>query len=310
MTETILRVENLKTYFPIHTGLTRRKTNYFRAVDGITFDVKAGETLGVVGESGCGKSTMLRSIIGLLPLSFGTVELGGRPITMKAGDRRSVYKTMQMVFQDPYGSLDPRQTIGNTILEPLKVMHVYPRERWVERLYELLDMVGLNVDDADKFPHQFSGGQRQRVAIARALACNPKLVLLDEPVSALDVSIQAQVLNVLQDLQRELNLAYVFVSHDLSIVRYLSDRILVMQNGRMVEMADADELFCNPIHSYTRSLLDAIPIPDPDIEQPENNARDDSWEMENGEFDQTAQRGEEKNKQEWKLVAPNHYVAC
>lgn len=308
MAAPILRVENLKTYFPIYGGLTRHQMDVVRAVDGVTFEVARGETLGIVGESGSGKSTMLRSLIGLAPLSQGRVELEGRPVQLKGREAHRVRQTMQMVFQDPYASLNPRQTVGNAILEPIKIMHLYPRNHWPYRLSELLETVGLNREDADKLPHHFSGGQRQRIAIARALASNAQVILLDEPVSALDVSIQAQVLNVLEDLQRDLHLTYVFVSHDLAVVRYLSKRILVLHNGRMVEMADTEELFSHPVHSYTRALLSAIPLPDPEVEQAMAEKIDESWGTSEKDLLDPGQSIYE-NSGQWTLVRPGHYVA-
>lgn len=303
MTHPILQVENLRTYFPIQRGLFRRTTGFVRAVDGVTFDLLPGETIGIVGESGCGKSTLLRSIVGLIKPSSGTIQLDGNPLTASPRHNRQILRDMQMVFQNPYASLNPKATIGSIIREPLEVLQLLSKDKWNARVNELLQMVGLNPDDTMKFPHQFSGGQRQRIGIARALACSPRLLLLDEPVAALDVSIQAQVLNLLSDLQQDLGLTYVFVSHDLAVVRYLSTRILVLRHGRMIEMADTEELFANPLHPYTRTLLSAVPTLDPDVEQSKatENFADTS---------QTLQETttHEISEPEWKRVKPNHYV--
>ena len=306
MDQPILRVSQLKTYFPVHKGLLHRITDFVRAVDGITFDVMAGKTLGVVGESGCGKSTMLRSIIGIIKPTFGTVEINGKSVITPRHKSQTIYRTVQMVFQNPYASLNPKQTIGSIVEEPLKVLQLAPRNTWATRVKELLEMVGLNPDDAEKFPYQFSGGQRQRIGIARALACNPKLLLLDEPVAALDVSIQAQILNLLLDLQRKLHLTYVFVSHDLGVIRYVSNRILVLRDGHMVEMAETQELLNNPLHPYTRALLDAVPTPDPEIAQARAATRNDTMELDSEE---SGTRSESAIVTQWKCVKPNHYMA-
>lgn len=308
MTHPILQVENLRTYFPIQRGLFRRTTGFVRAVDGVTFDLLPGETIGIVGESGCGKSTLLRSIVGLIKPSSGTIQLDGNPLTASPRHNRQILRDMQMVFQNPYASLNPKATIGSIIREPLEVLQLLSKDKWNARVNELLQMVGLNPDDTMKFPHQFSGGQRQRIGIARALACSPRLLLLDEPVAALDVSIQAQVLNLLSDLQQDLGLTYVFVSHDLAVVRYLSTRILVLRHGRMIEMADTEELFANPLHPYTRTLLAAVPTLDPDVEQskaPENFADTSQTLQETTRLETTTH---EISEPEWKRVKPNHYV--
>lgn len=310
MKQPILQVGNLRTYFPIQKGLLRHTTGFIRAVDGITFDVMPGETIGIVGESGCGKSTMLRSILGLIKPSAGTVELDGTTITGAHHANRWIRENMQMVFQNPYASLNPKQTIGATIREPLQVLHHLPRDKWNSRVNELLQMVGLNPGDAIKFPHQFSGGQRQRIGIARALACNPRVLLLDEPVAALDVSIQAQVLNLLGDLQRDLDLTYVFVSHDLAVVRYLSARVLVLQHGKMIEMADTEELFDNPLHPYTSALLEAVPVPDPDFEQSRTTVYENTDVPElNVNIPTAMPTTSPEAGSIWTRVKPNHYVA-
>ncbi len=269
--ETLLRVTDLKMHFVADGGgIFRKPTGKVRAVDGISFDVKRGETVGLVGESGCGKSTVIRAIAQLYRPTSGSVLFEGQELTqLGKNDLLSARQDMQVVFQDPYASLNPRMTIGDTIAEPL---HVYrfrklirmSRHDVAKRVNELLDIVGLSRNYRNRYPHEFSGGQRQRVGIARALALRPKLILADEPVSALDVSIQAQVLNLLRELQKEFNLAYLFISHDLAVIKYISNRVAVMYLGKIVEMSKADVLYKNPLHPYTKALLSAIPIPDPE----------------------------------------------
>ncbi|MEU8673258.1 dipeptide ABC transporter ATP-binding protein [Streptomyces sp. NPDC048560] len=262
--EVLLRVSGLKKHFPIRKGLLQRTTGAVRAVDGIDFEVHAGETLGVVGESGCGKSTMGRLITRLLEPTAGTIEFEGRDIThLGVGGMRPMRRDMQMIFQDPYSSLNPRHTIGTIVGAPFKLQGVKPEGGVRKEVQRLLEVVGLNPEHYNRYPHEFSGGQRQRIGIARALALNPKLVVADEPVSALDVSIQAQVVNLLDDLQTELGLTYVIIAHDLSVVRHVSDRIAVMYLGKIVELADRESLYKAPMHPYTKALLSAVPIPDP-----------------------------------------------
>ena len=262
MSEYLLEVEHLKQYFPVRTGFS--KTVPLKAVDDVSFCIRPGETLGLVGESGCGKTTVGRSILRLYEPTGGTVKFNGEEVTKK--NINSLRKEMQMVFQDPYSSLDPRSTAEDIIGEPLDVYHLYSnRKERREKILELMEYVGLNAEHATRYAHEFSGGQRQRIGIARALAVNPKFIVCDEPVSALDVSIQAQVINMFEDLQEKLGVAYLFIAHDLLVVQHISKRIAVMYLGHIVETADADELMEHPIHPYTESLLSAVPVPDPNM---------------------------------------------
>ncbi|WP_420393155.1 ABC transporter ATP-binding protein [Acuticoccus sp.] len=267
MPEILLSLRDVKVHFAPQAGLFGGRGGTVRAVDGVSFDVHRGETLGVVGESGCGKSTTGLAIVRMVPITEGTVVFEGLDITQH--DRsamRPVRRRLQMMFQDPYGSLDPRMRVDEIVAEPLVAHGVGRGEERRRRVAELLDMVGLNKGMAERYPHEFSGGQRQRIGIARALALSPDLIVCDEPVSALDVSIQAQIINLLEDLQRELGLTYVFIAHDLAVVRHISDRILVMYLGRVVEVATRDELYADPRHPYTKALMSAVPVPDPDAE--------------------------------------------
>ncbi|MFJ2502322.1 MULTISPECIES: ABC transporter ATP-binding protein [unclassified Streptomyces] len=262
--EVLLKVTGLQKHFPIKKGLLQRNAGAVKAVDGIDFEVHSGETLGVVGESGCGKSTMGRLITRLLEPTAGKIEFDGRDIThLGVGGMRPMRRDMQMIFQDPYSSLNPRHTIGTIVGAPFKLQGVTPDGGVKKEVQRLLEVVGLNPEHYNRYPHEFSGGQRQRIGIARALALNPRLVVADEPVSALDVSIQAQVVNLLDDLQAELGLTYVIIAHDLSVVRHVSDRIAVMYLGKIVELADRESLYKAPMHPYTKALLSAVPIPDP-----------------------------------------------
>ncbi|MDH6224859.1 dipeptide ABC transporter ATP-binding protein [Streptomyces sp. MJP52] len=262
--EILLKVTGLQKHFPIRSGLLKRQTGAVRAVDGLDFEVRRGETLGVVGESGCGKSTMGRLITRLLEPTGGTVEFEGKDIThLGVGGMRPLRRDVQMIFQDPYSSLNPRHTIGTIVGAPFKLQGVTPEGGIKKEVQRLLEVVGLNPEHYNRYPHEFSGGQRQRIGIARALALKPKLVVADEPVSALDVSIQAQVVNLLDDLQQELGLTYVIIAHDLSVVRHVSDRIAVMYLGKIVELADRNSLYKSPMHPYTKALMSAVPIPDP-----------------------------------------------
>jgi len=267
--DTLLEVEDLKMYFPVTSGIVfQQKVADVKAVDGVSFTLKKGETLGLVGESGCGKTTAGRTILQLYKPTEGSIKFNGTELNgLKGNSLRAIRRDMQMIFQDPYGSLNPRMTCGDIVGEPLKVHKLTSsRQEYKERVSELLSTVGLSPYMSERYPHEFSGGQRQRIGIARALAVNPSLIVCDEPVSALDVSIQAQVINLLEDLQEKLDLTYIFIAHDLSVVKHISDRIAVMYLGHIVEIADRNELYENPVHPYTQALLSAIPIADPVLE--------------------------------------------
>ena len=267
MTEAVLTVQHLVKHFPIRSGLLRRQTGTIQAVSDISFQVGKGQTLGLVGESGCGKSTAGRSILGLIPATSGSVLFQGLEIVgADPGKLREARRHMQLVFQDPYASLNPKMSVQAIVSEPMKI-HDLHKGREVERVKDLMAVVGLNPEHVNRFPHEFSGGQRQRIGIARALAVEPDLLVLDEPVSALDVSIQAGVVNLLEDLQDELGLAYVFIAHDLGVVRHISDRVAVMYLGKIVEIGDAEDLYMRPAHPYTQALLSAVPLPDPRAER-------------------------------------------
>ncbi len=266
--EKLLEVKKLKMWFPIYRGILQRHVADVKAVDEIDFHVYRGETLGLVGESGCGKSTTGRAILQLYRPTGGQVIFQGRDlVTMKENELRPMRRQMQMIFQDPYASLNPRMTVGSIISEPLEVHNIGTKAERLERVRELLRVVGLNPYFINRYPHEFSGGQRQRIGVARALAVNPSFIVCDEPISALDVSIQAQIINLLEDLQEQFGLTYLFIAHDLSVVRHISDRIAVMYLGKIMEMADRDELYRNPMHPYSQALLSAVPIPDPVIEE-------------------------------------------
>jgi oligopeptide/dipeptide ABC transporter ATP-binding protein len=265
--ETLLRATGLHKHFPVRSrGVLRREVGRLRAVDGVDLEVRRGETLGLVGESGCGKSTLGRTLLRLTDVTDGRVEFDGRDIsTLSRAAMRPLRREMQMVFQDPFASLNPRKRVGAIVGMPLRVHRVASRAQLAGQVGELLELVGLRPEHAERFPHEFSGGQRQRIGIARALALRPKLLIADEPVSALDVSIQAQVVNLLADLQEELGLTYVFIAHDLSVVRQVSDRIGVMYLGKVVEVGPAEAVSSAPVHPYTEALLSAVPVPDPDV---------------------------------------------
>ena len=266
---TLVELDDVRVWFPIKSGLVLdRHVGDVKAVDGVTLTIERGETLGLVGESGCGKSTLGRAILRLYEPTSGRIVFDGRDITTAShSEMREVRRRMQMVFQDPYASLNPRHSVGRIVGEPLRVHGVASGKEVGTRVRQLLEVVGLPADAASRYPHEFSGGQRQRIGLARALALNPELVVCDEPVSALDVSIQAQIINLMEELQRELGLTYLFIAHDLAVVRHISTRIAVMYLGKIVEVATADDLYENPLHPYTITLLSAIPIPDPEIER-------------------------------------------
>ncbi|OIJ17595.1 peptide ABC transporter ATP-binding protein [Anaerobacillus alkalilacustris] len=265
MKKELLKVTDLKQHFPIKGGLLGRTVNHVKAVDGVNFTVYEGETVSIVGESGCGKSTTGRAILRLEEPTSGQVEFDGiNLLTLSKNEMRKKRKDLQIIFQDPYASINPRQTVRQVLEEAMEIQNVVPKSERTEKILELMETVGLGPHQIDRFPHEFSGGQRQRIGIARALSVDPKLIICDEAVSALDVSIQAQVINLLKRLQKEFKLTYLFISHDLGVVRHISDRIIVMYLGKIVEIADKKSLFTNPKHPYTRALLSAIPVPDPD----------------------------------------------
>ena len=299
--EPLIRVRNLVKHFPITSGiLIQRQVGAVKAVDDVTFDIFEGETLGLVGESGSGKSTTGRTILQLYKATSGSVHFGDTELTTLQGeDLRQMRRRMQMIFQDPYASLNPRMTVGNIIGEPLQIHGLYnTRNERQEYVESVMERVGLNPFYINRYPHEFSGGQRQRVGIARALALQPSFIVADEPISALDVSIQAQVVNLMQDLQEEFNLTYLFIAHDLSMIRYICRRVAVMYLGKIVELAETDELYENPLHPYTKVLLSAVPIPDPDVEKDRQRLIMDE------NFDYSEQESQLVE------VSPGHFVAA
>ncbi|RJR08244.1 dipeptide ABC transporter ATP-binding protein [Candidatus Parcubacteria bacterium] len=318
MTELLLQVENLKKHFPINGGIFGKKVGEVKAVDGVSFYVKKGETLGIVGESGCGKSTTGRLLLRLLDPTEGKVTFENKDVTtLSKEELRKVRREMQMIFQDPFASLNPRHTVEKILEEPLIVHGIGTKEERRRRVREMLEVVGLSSYHAKRYPHQFSGGQRQRIGIARSLMTNPKLIIADEPVSALDVSIQSQVLNLLEDLQKEYDLTYVFIAHDLGVVRHISDRVGVMYLGRLIELTDSEKLYEKPLHPYTQALLNAVPIPDPDfkreeieisgeIPSPSNPPAGCAFHTRCRECMDICKT----TRPEFKEIEPNHFVAC
>ncbi|GAB4261799.1 MAG: dipeptide ABC transporter ATP-binding protein [Pararhodobacter sp.] len=316
----LVEVTDLKMHFPIYGGLLRRQVGSVKAVDGISFDIFEGETLGVVGESGCGKSTAGRAVLRLYDPTAGSVKIDGTDIgSLSPEALRRKRPTMQMVFQDPQASLNPRMTVAGIIGEPLDEHTNWDRKKKLARIYELMDAVGLNRDFANRYPHAFSGGQRQRIGIARALALNPKFIVCDEPIAALDVSIQAQVVNLLEELQEQFGLTYMFISHDLSMVRHIADRVAVMYLGKIVELAPVEDLYDSPRHPYTEALLSAVPEPDPSIERRKDRI------VLKGDVPSPANPPKGCNfctrcpkvmdlcrnvEPDWREVAPGHFAAC
>lgn len=318
MSEVLVHVANLTKYFPIKAGMFGKEAGQVKAVDGLTFDIYQGETLGLVGESGCGKSTTGRLMIRLLEATAGRVEFEGKDVfAASPSEMRALRKDMQIIFQDPYASLNPRMSVGDIIAEPIKLYNLAAGSEIQKKVEYLLSCVGLAPYHARRYPHEFSGGQRQRVGIARALALNPKLIICDEPVSALDVSIQSQVLNLLKDLQQEFGLTYLFIAHGLNVVKHVSDRIGVMYLGRMVELTTDDELYSNPLHPYTKALLSAVPVPDPrakkeriiltgDVPSPVNPPKGCTFHTRCFMCEDICKQHEPV----FKRIKPGHWVAC
>ncbi len=317
----LVDVEGLKMYFPITAGLfIQKKVADVKAVDGLNFHVEHGETLGLVGESGCGKSTTGRAVLQLYKPTAGSVRFDGTELTKLGGEElRRFRRRMQMIFQDPYASLNPRMNVEQIVAEPMQIHGLYQGQERVDRVKYLMNAVGLNPYFSKRFPHEFSGGQRQRIGIARALAVEPDFIVCDEPVSALDVSIQAQIINLLEDLQQEFNLTYLFIAHDLAVVRHISDRIAVMYLGKIMELAESNELYQNPLHPYTKALLSAVPITDPEVERARERIiltgdvpsplRPPPGCVFNTRCPIVIDECRERIP-EWREVAPQHWVAC
>lgn len=318
--ETLIRVENLVMHFPIYRGVIRRQVGAVRAVDGVSFAVKRGETLGLVGESGCGKTTVGRTILQLYKPTSGKVFFKDTDLTiLRSEQMRMMRQELQMIFQDPYASLNPRMTVREIVGEPMMAFGTASGKEIDNRVAELLDLVRLDRKYAARYPHEFSGGQRQRIGVARALAMNPSFIVCDEPISALDVSIQAQVVNLLEDLQKELNLTYLFIAHDLSMVRHISDRVAVMYLGIIVELSDRNEVYNNPLHPYTRALLSSIPVADPDYYEDhqrivlEGDVPSPANPPSGCRFRTRCPIADEQcalSKPEFREVTPGHFVAC
>ena len=318
--EVLLRVKNLKKYFPIKRGLIQRKVGDVKAVDGISFDVNKGETLGLVGESGCGKTTTGHVILQLYPATSGEIIFEGQDLSKLKGEAlRRIRPKMQMIFQDPHASLNPRMTVGSIISEPLVEHSVVRGRARAARVKDLLDLVGLDATHANRYPHEFSGGQRQRIGIARALALNPEFIVCDEPIAALDVSIQAQVVNLMEDLQAEFGLTYLFISHDLSMIRHIAQRVAVMYLGHIMELADRYDLYENPLHPYTQALLSAVPSPDPVLEEQREriiltgDVPSPANPPPGCPFNTRCPIAVDRCHQEvpaWRELRPNHWVAC
>jgi oligopeptide transport system ATP-binding protein len=316
----LLKVEGLKKHFPITRGVIRHQVGAVRAVDGISFEIHSGETFGLVGESGCGKSTTGRVILQLYRPTAGTVEFDGIDLTTLKGEALRVMRPrMQMIFQDPYASLNPRMTVGQIVAEPLDVHSDMPRQERKEWVHELLNLVGLNPRFDGRYPHEFSGGQRQRIGVARALALSPQFIVCDEPISALDVSVQAQVVNLLEDLQEKMGLTYLFIAHDLSMVRHISTRTAVMYLGKLMELAPREELYENPLHPYSQALLSAVPVADPEVEATrkrvilQGDVPSPAAPPPGCVFHTRCPIAVERCRvdvPEWRKVRPDHYVAC
>ena len=318
--DSLLRVEGLKMHFPIMRGVIRHQVGAVRAVDGISFDIRSGETFGLVGESGCGKSTTGRVILQLYRATAGKVFFDGIDLTTLKGEALRVMRPrMQMIFQDPYASLNPRMTVGQIVGEPLDLHSDTPRQKRKEWVHELLNLVGINPRFDGRYPHEFSGGQRQRIGVARALALSPQFIVCDEPISALDVSVQAQVVNLLEDLQEKMGLTYLFIAHDLSMVRHISTRTAVMYLGKLMELAPRDELYENPLHPYSQALLSAVPVADPEVEAKrkrvilQGDVPSPAAHPPGCVFHTRCPIAVERCRAEipeWRIVRPEHYVAC